>query len=482
MTPPHNADNRGVFVDADGVKRRTILAGAAWSIPVISVATTAPAFAATTDLKLAFDKSSYSGTGCGTITGVKVTATRNGVAAAGESVTVTLADGYTFSDGSTSYTATTGSDGSITLPDIKVPSEGGSSSFSASGGGASASASVSSTASDTTGLYVYNTGSWETTGPVANSKDATNVVGDPASTALIFQTSDGVLRGSGGTAIPGTESGVNTSRDLLAVRRVNGQDQVWYKKSDGLYYYNASTGTTTGPVANSKDAVKIVAIPGYSALVFQNSDGSIHGDDGTLQTGTSSGVDTGAGLLAIRTVNGGDQVWYKKSDGLYYFNPRTGTTTGPVANSKNAVRIVADPSSDSLIFQNSDGSLHGESGGLISGTANGVETGAGLVAIRNLNGTTEVWYKKSDGLYVYNANTGATSGPVANSENATQVVATAGKDSIVFQNSDGSIRGSDGSLTSGTATGVSTGAGLVALRQSISSGNEVWYKKSPACS
>lgn len=143
MTPPLTRDGDGIFVDDDGVKRRTILAGAAWSIPVISVATAAPAFAATTDLKLAFDKSSYSGEGCKTITGVKVTATRNSVAAPGESVTVTLADGYTFSDGSTSYTATTGSDGSITLPDIKVPAKGGSSTFSASGGGASASAPVS---------------------------------------------------------------------------------------------------------------------------------------------------------------------------------------------------------------------------------------------------------------------------------------------------------------------------------------------------
>ncbi|MBM3717209.1 MAG: hypothetical protein FJW64_16060, partial [Actinobacteria bacterium] len=152
-----STSRRDEFVDATGVSRRTIVAGAAWTIPVVAVATATPAVAATNGLTLAFDKSSYSGEACKTVSGVKVTATRNGAAAAGESVTVTLADGYTFSDGSTSHTATTGSDGSITLPDIKVPAKGGNSTMSATSGNAAASAALQA-ASNAGDLWRSDTG------------------------------------------------------------------------------------------------------------------------------------------------------------------------------------------------------------------------------------------------------------------------------------------------------------------------------------
>ncbi|MEX0153000.1 hypothetical protein [Microbacterium sp. LMI1-1-1.1] len=144
---------------AAGMKRRTILAGAAWSVPVIAVATASPAFAATNDLKLAFDKTSYSGKACGTISGVKVTATRNNVAAPGESITVTLSNGYTFSDGSTSYTGTSGADGSITLPDIKVPAKGGDSPLSATSGSTSASSTATSPKVNPLHFEVFTSGS-----------------------------------------------------------------------------------------------------------------------------------------------------------------------------------------------------------------------------------------------------------------------------------------------------------------------------------
>ncbi|PPH32337.1 hypothetical protein C5C28_12585 [Rathayibacter rathayi] len=130
--------------------------------------------------------------------------------------------------------------------------------------------------------------------------------------------------------------------------------------------------------------------------MFQNSDGSIHGDDGVTKKGTEKGVDTGAGLVSIRTVDGKDEVWYKKSDGLYVYNASTGKTSEkPVENSADAIRIVSSPGSAGLVFQNSDGSIHGENGAVQPETASGVETGAGLVAIRLVNGVYQVWYKKS---------------------------------------------------------------------------------------
>ncbi|MCT2087352.1 hypothetical protein M3D75_14610, partial [Microbacterium enclense] len=112
--------------------RRTILTGAAWSVPVIAAASIAPIASASGVTALAFDKATYNGTACGTITGAYVTVTVGGVPTAGQSVTVTLSGGYTFSGGSTTTTQVTGTDGRANLPAINVPAVGGSATFSAS--------------------------------------------------------------------------------------------------------------------------------------------------------------------------------------------------------------------------------------------------------------------------------------------------------------------------------------------------------------
>ncbi len=61
------------------IARRTVLAGAAWSVPAIALTTASPAFAAS-GTTLSFAKSSYTGPGCSTINGIKVTASDNGTA------------------------------------------------------------------------------------------------------------------------------------------------------------------------------------------------------------------------------------------------------------------------------------------------------------------------------------------------------------------------------------------------------------------
>ncbi|PPH21223.1 hypothetical protein [Rathayibacter toxicus] len=131
----------------NGVERRTLVKGAAWSVPIIATAGATPAFAASPTPTLAFTQSSYSGTGCGTITGVQVKRTVDGTAPdPGKTVTVTLANGYTFANGTTTYSGTTDANGLITLPDIKVPAQGGNSTFSASSDSLAATAPVSATA------------------------------------------------------------------------------------------------------------------------------------------------------------------------------------------------------------------------------------------------------------------------------------------------------------------------------------------------
>lgn len=104
--------------------RRTVLTGAAWTLPVIAAATITPMAAASDAPVLAFDKSTYNGTACGTITGAYVTVTVNNVATAGKSVTTSLSGGYKFSDGTTTNTQVSGSDGRVNLPAVAVPSIG----------------------------------------------------------------------------------------------------------------------------------------------------------------------------------------------------------------------------------------------------------------------------------------------------------------------------------------------------------------------
>lgn len=138
--------------------RRTILTGAAWSVPVIAAASIAPIAAAASNVPvLAFNQTTYNGTACGTITGAYVTVTVGGVPTAGQSVTVTLSGGYTFSGGSTTTTALSDSNGRVNLPAINVPATGGSGLLSATEATAvTTTAGITAPIPSTGGAYLYD--------------------------------------------------------------------------------------------------------------------------------------------------------------------------------------------------------------------------------------------------------------------------------------------------------------------------------------
>ncbi|MGN7969472.1 hypothetical protein ACTJJP_09215, partial [Microbacterium sp. 22296] len=127
------------------VGRRTLLTGAAWTIPAILVTQSTPAFAASGP-SVTFSRASYSSTACAPITGAVVSVTTNGAPAAGTLVTALLADGYTFTGGGSSFTGTTDSSGSLALPSIVVPASAVSSVITASTSSARATATLSTTA------------------------------------------------------------------------------------------------------------------------------------------------------------------------------------------------------------------------------------------------------------------------------------------------------------------------------------------------
>ncbi|MDI9891236.1 hypothetical protein [Microbacterium sp. IEGM 1404] len=152
FAPPSAAgDDPGRERELPDPSRRTVLAGAAWTIPAVLITATASAAAASTTLALSFDQSAYSGQACSTITGAKVTVTSNGVPSAGESVTVSLSGGYTFAGGATTWTGVSAAGGTLAVPAITVPSVPTTQTIVATSGVVSATSSLSGTATSVVG-------------------------------------------------------------------------------------------------------------------------------------------------------------------------------------------------------------------------------------------------------------------------------------------------------------------------------------------
>lgn len=88
---------------ADGMHRRTIVKGAAWTVPVVAVAMATPAAAASKTPTIAFTNGPYTVNACKTLKDVTVKATTDGTTpvAAGTLISVTLPEGLAWSDGTT---------------------------------------------------------------------------------------------------------------------------------------------------------------------------------------------------------------------------------------------------------------------------------------------------------------------------------------------------------------------------------------------
>lgn len=137
---------RGVSVEdgqatAKPIGRRTVLAGAAWAVPAIAVATAAPAHAAS-GLRLAFDKTTYAAVACGILTGLQLSLLNGAQPVAGASVVVSLPSGFTFTSGGSSASGVTDGSGNYAVPPINVGVGASSSVITASSGSLVATAPV----------------------------------------------------------------------------------------------------------------------------------------------------------------------------------------------------------------------------------------------------------------------------------------------------------------------------------------------------
>lgn len=225
----------------DGVARRTILAGAAWSIPVIATATVAPAASASGTLALAFNQASYSGTACSTITGAYVTATTNGMAAAGVPITVTLSDGYTFTGGATSAVGISDPAGRFTLPAIAVPAGGGASSPTAVSATASVSATL--TAQPKSGTFVW----FDASNSYHTAVSAVPANSTPAVGSLFLAPDGRLISGeTGSTIISGVASVGLVTQGYYAVALKDGTFQ-WCDVSNTFRSANSAVPANSTP-------------------------------------------------------------------------------------------------------------------------------------------------------------------------------------------------------------------------------------------
>lgn len=134
-----------------GVRRRTVLRGAAWSLPVIMAATAIPTSSASVaNLTLTFVNGPYSAVACGTVDDITVHAATNGTPApAGTPVTVTLPAGLTWSDGTTApRTLTTDANGDVVLSGLKAPNRNGDFALTAQSGAANTTSTLTTVGAD----------------------------------------------------------------------------------------------------------------------------------------------------------------------------------------------------------------------------------------------------------------------------------------------------------------------------------------------
>ncbi|MDQ1074727.1 MULTISPECIES: hypothetical protein [Microbacterium] len=217
---------------APSATRRTVLAGAAWSVPVIAAASMAPLAAASDTVTLTFDKSTYNGTACSTISGAYVTATVNSVPTAGKSVTTTLSNGYKFSDGTTTNTQASGSNGRVNLPAINVPAQGGAATLTGTSGPSAATTTAAILGTANSKNYIYRQGTSRLTPAAPNGSTPLN--------ASYFLKNGTLYHWEGG------QIATNIAETSTGWTYTNGVDQIGVLTKDGKnYIYRQGTSKLT---------------------------------------------------------------------------------------------------------------------------------------------------------------------------------------------------------------------------------------------
>ncbi|MGV2982670.1 hypothetical protein ACNPNP_03095 [Microbacterium sp. AGC85] len=330
-----------------GIPRRTIVKGAAWSVPVIAVAIATPLAAASVGgVTLEFTNGPYSVNGCSDLTDVTIAVTTDGTTpAAGAAVTVVLPDGLSWADGATGPRAfVSDPNGNVVLPAIRATNVSGTPTLAASTPGANASAPV--TVAAQVGAKIYNiapdeihTASGVPLGSVAVGH---GTYLSPAGELMFFNTGNGTAMPlatdvtSGTTVLlGGTQSystyvtgGVATVQDVATGTTVtaagvpSGSTTVGHATflapNGDLYYFNGSTNTSV-LIASAVSSAKVELVGGTEPVVTYVAGGvAMAYNAATASYVTATGVPAGATAVGHAT--------YLAADGiLYYFRAATNT-------------------------------------------------------------------------------------------------------------------------------------------------------------
>ncbi|WP_278103351.1 hypothetical protein [Microbacterium proteolyticum] len=444
----HEPETSAASSRTSAPSRRTILTGAAWSVPVIAAASIAPMASASGVTALAFDKASYSGTACGTITGAYVTVTVGGVPTAGQSVTVTLSGGYTFSGGAATYTGASDGSGKVSLPSINVPAVGGSQTLSAVALGAtSSSASVIAPVPASSAARYYDSFALrnQTPGQPLRQSFSDVAAGATAVGYLAFLAPNGELRQNGGLVANGVTS--------ATAHRYDDATGAWhntatYVDASGAHYYDAN-----GPVRLTfSDVPAGSQAIGY--LAFLSSTGDLR-QNGTL---------VATGVTSATAHRYDDTTWhntatYVDASGGHYFD-----ANGPVRLSYNNVP-AGSKAVGYLAFITPSGDL----------VLNGTVVDSGVLSATAQRYDDATWhntttYVTASGGHYYDAN-----GSVRRSFTVPSGSKAVGHLAFLAPNGDLSVNGTS------VDTGVLTASAQHYDDSTTTTHNTVTYTTAPAC-
>lgn len=178
------------------ISRRRLVGATAWAVPAILAVEATPAFAASNQLILEFNRASYSAQGCFPLTRASVSASMGGIPQSGISVSATLSSPFTFAgSGGRTFTGTTDGNGKLMLPDISIPASGASGTISAVSATSNASASITAATSNGVAFRIWNQDGGVNTAPSIPGDSSplwgtfflTPSTATPPSTVLDFQ-------------------------------------------------------------------------------------------------------------------------------------------------------------------------------------------------------------------------------------------------------------------------------------------------------
>ena len=270
--------------DSAGIGRRTIMTGAAWTIPAIALAAAAPAHAAASGLTLAFDKASYSGTLCTAITGAYVTATAGGLPVSGQSITLSLSNGFAFENGLSSYVSVSGTDGRVSVPSVRSKAGGSSGTLTAESSSVVSVATLTSAAGAANQTARYRI--WDSSG-TENTAAASNITVPTGTLAVgprVTLTPDGILRRHTYQIATGVTSAIATFADQ------NSTSLTWVDGAGAHYRIWDSSGTeNTAAASNITVPTGTLAVGPHVTLT---PDGILRRHTYQIATGATSAIAT----------------------------------------------------------------------------------------------------------------------------------------------------------------------------------------------